>query len=333
MRYGHTFNDVPVTIPEKPVRLIDQVRALIRSRNMAYKTEQTYIHWILRYIRFHNKKHPKGLNERHVEAFLSHLAIQCNASKSTQRTALCALAFLYNGFLNQPLQNLNFRAASKPPKIPEVFNHQEALNVLSFIPEKYRLICQLMYGAGLRLNEALRLRVKDINFSMRYIVVRQGKGDKDRRTVLPNFCIDPLHQQINYVAALHQTDLINNEGEVYMPNALARKYPNAAKELGWQFLFPADNTAKDPRSDKIRRHHIMDRTVQKQVKRAVTEAAIHRHCTSHTFRHSFATRLLEKNYDIRTVQELMGHADVATTQIYTHVLDSRGIGVASPMDM
>jgi len=291
-----SFYDVPVMIPKQPTRLVDQIRALIRSRNMAYKTEQSYIHWILRYIRFHDRQHPKDMREQHVEAFLSYLSIHCNASKSTQRTALCALAFLYNTFLNQPLQNLNFRSAKKQPKIPEVFSHEEALNVLSFIPSKYKLICQLMYGAGLRLNEALRLRVKDINFSMNYIVVRQGKGDKDRRTVLPSSCISWLRNQINYVSALHDTDLENNEGEVYMPNALARKYPNAAKELGWQFLFPADNTAKDPRSNKIRRHHIMDRTIQKQVKSAVKKASIHRHCTSHTFRHSFATRLLENNY-------------------------------------
>ncbi len=327
------ITDIPVVIPDKPVKLMDQIRTLIRARNMAYKTEQSYISWILRYIRFHHKTHPKDMAEKEVDAFLSYLAVKRHVSASTQKTALCALAFLYTTFLKKPLQDLDFRSAKPSRKVPEIFSHAEAMSVIGELTGVYKLMALLMYGAGLRVNECLRLRVKDIHFSMNYIVVRHGKGNKDRRTLLPESCLMQLGNQIKFVKALHIQDLDEGHGEVYIPNALTRKYPNAARTIDWQYLFPAGKCAVDPRSNKTRRHHIMDTSLQKKVKIAVNKTAIGRPCSSHTFRHSFATRLLENNSDIRTIQELMGHADVTTTEIYTHVLAKKGLGITSPVDL
>ncbi|MCW8948445.1 MAG: integron integrase, partial [Sedimenticola sp.] len=267
-----------------------------------------------------------------VEAFLSDLAVNRHVAPGTQKTALCALVFLYGTFLNKPLVDMQITRSKRNVRVPEVFSHNEAKAVIDKLSDIYRVMALLMYGAGLRINECLRLRVKDINFSMGYIVVREGKGLKDRRTLLPESLKEPLQEQIRYVKSLFEFDRANNLSGVYMPYALERKYPQASTQLAWQFLFPAKKPSIDPRSGLIRRHHIIDRTLQRQVRDAIRRAQITRQCSSHTFRHSFATRLPEKGYDIRTIQELMGHTDVKTTEIYTHVIGKGGLGVNSPID-
>lgn len=326
------MDDIPIKLPSEPLRFIDRLRALIRSQGLAYKTEKTYIFWILQFIRFHNKKHPEAMGENEVRTFLNHLVLNRNVAKNTQKTALNALAFLYKRFLQRELGDLRIKHASKNKRIPVVFSHQEANAVIGYLPDKYQLMAKIMYGAGLRINECLRLRVMDIDFEMSMILVRNGKGGKDRRTLLPQSLIEPLSKQIVYVKNLHDFDMANDHGEVYLPHALERKYPSAPFQLSWKYLFPADKVAPDPRSGVLRRHHLMDSTVQRQVKTAIHKADIRKHCGSHTFRHSFATRLLEKGYDIRTIQELLGHSDVKITEIYTHVINRGGSGVISPVD-
>ncbi len=326
------MDDIPSRLPVKPTRFIDQLRACMRSRNMAYKTEQTYVTWAVRFIRFHHMKHPDEMAEREVEAFLSDLAVNRNVAPATQKTALCALVFLYGTFLNKPLTGMQVTRSKRKVRVPEVFSHDEAKAVIERLPDIYKTMALLMYGAGLRINECLRLRVKDINFSMGYIVVREGKGLKDRRTLLPESLKEPLQEQIRYVTTLFEFDRANNLSGVYLPYALERKNPQASTQLGWQFLFPAKEPSIDPRAGLQRRHHIIDRNLQRQVRQAIRLAKINRQCSCHTFRHSFATRLLEKGYDIRTIQELMGHADVKTTEIYTHVIRKGGLGVNSPID-
>lgn len=330
--------DVPPPIPGKPTRLIDQLRAFIRSRNLAYSTEKTYIHWVLRFIRFHNRQHPKTLSAFHVDAFLSHLAVQRNCSAGTQKTALNALVFLYREFLQQPIENLSFQQSRKPTRVPVVFSHDEAKRVIDNLDGVNQTVAKLIYGCGLRINEVLRLRVKDIDFDMLQIVVRSGKGNKDRVTLLPETLIEPLLLQIQVSLTRHQQDLAEGYGEVYMPFALARKYPSQAKSSAWQYVFSAAQLSNDPRSQDSeglpmrRRHHILDRGVQRAIGQAVRRAGIYKHANSHTLRHSFATRLLENGYDIRTIQKLLGHADVKTTEIYTHVVKRGGFGVRSPID-
>lgn len=324
--------DIPPTLPNNPTRLIDCLRTQLRTENKSYRTEQTYIHWILQFIRFHHKRHPKEMGASEVEAYLQYLAVQRNVSINTQRTALNALVYLYNRHLLLPLENLNFTYAKRPRRIPVVFSAAEARNVIHNLDKPYQLMAKLMYGSGLRVSECLRLRVKDIDLSMNEITVREGKGRKDRRTLLPNTCIDYLKIQLSEVEALHQLDITNGKAEVYMPDALARKYPAEASSLTWKFLFSSNNYSTDPRSGVERRHHIYQGTVQRKVKAAIQKAKIYKHANCHTFRHSFATRLLENGYDLRTIQELLGHADVSTTEIYTHVLNKGGRGVISPVD-
>ena len=326
------MNDIPIAIPAKPTRFIDKLRQFIRSQNKAYKTEQTYVHWTKRFIRFHKKRHPKEMGADEIEQFLDHLAVRQHVSKNTQKTALNALIFVYNQFLKIELRKLKYNYAHKPTPIPEVFSHNEANAVIDRLAEPYLLMAQLMYGSGLRISDCIRLRVKDIDFEMNVIIVRNGKGDKDRVTILPGKLIDRIKQQIHYVDQAHKQDLANGLGEVYLPNALARKYPSAPRQLGWQYLFPAIHLSVDPRSGVKRRHHVMDSTVQKNVRKAINACNIHKKTGCHTFRHSFATRLLESGYDIRTIQELMGHNDVKTTEIYTHVVKQGGKGVRSPID-
>lgn len=326
------MKDIPTYLPERPVKLLDQFRFCIRAQGLAYKTEQTYTHWVKRFILFHQKKHPNELSKPHVEAFLNHLSVNQYLAPNTQKTALNALVFFYNKFLRQELGTLSFSYARKPPRIPVVFTEREALLVIGCLPHPYKLMAQVMYGSGLRISECLNLRVKDIDFDMNVIIVRSGKGSKDRSTVLPQGLKSSLQNQINYVKAIHQKDIEAGVGEVYLPFQLAKKYPNAGRSAAWQFLFPSSGTAVDPRSQIIRRHHMMDRTVQKQVKAAITKAGIEKHANCHTFRHSFATSLLKRGSDIRTIQALLGHTDVKTTEIYTHVM-GRGAGaVTSPLD-
>lgn len=330
--------DVAPSLPAEPVRFLDRLRAFMRTRNLAYATEKTYIHWVLRYIRFNGRQHPETLSARHVDAFLSHLALQRHCSPSTQKTALNALVFLYREFLQHPLDDLNFSYSHKAPRVPVVFSHEEATAIISNLSGTNKLVAQLIYGAGLRINEALRLRIKDVDFSMHQITVRAGKGNKDRVTLLPETLIQPLRLQIDTVLALHQQDIADGYGEAYMPFALAKKYPAQARAPAWQYVFAAAQLSDDPRNvDQTgnpvrRRHHVLDRTVQRAIAHAMRQAGIYKHGNSHTLRHSFATRLLESGYDIRTIQKLLGHADLKTTEVYTHVVKRGGFGVKSPVD-
>ena len=326
------MKDVRGVLPKKPIKFMHQLRAFIRSRNLAYKTENTYCLWIKRYIFYHNKQHPKEMSASHVEQFLHHLAVVENVSIGTQKVALNALAFLYNQFLNQPLGKIYISKAKVQRRVPAVFSHKEASAVIERLSHPWQLIASIMYGGGLRTSEAISLRVKDIDFDQQMIIVRSGKGGKDRRTILPESLIDQLHEQIITVMRLHESDLANGYGEVYMPDALSRKYPFAARELAWQFLFPSYKYSRDPRSGVERRHHVYDRSLQRNVKNSIRACHIPKHANCHTFRHSFATRLLEQGNDIRTVQELLGHSNVETTEIYTHVLHKGVLGVRSPMD-
>lgn len=314
-------------------RLLDQLRMHMRQQGLAYRTEQTYIHWIVRFIRFHELRHPKELGAVDVEKFLSHLAINRDIAQGTQRIALNALSYLYNRFLEQPLGDLKWRGATRTPKIPTVFTHDEAVAIISQLSHPFSLMAKLMYGSGLRISECLRLRVKDVDFGMFTLTVREGKGGKDRTTVLPATLVQPLQLQIRQTLALHAQDIENGLGYTYLPNALARKYPKAETAPEWQYLFPAPRLAADPRSGVLRRHHLLDRTLQKAVKNALVAATIHKRASCHTFRHSFATRLLEQNYDLRTIQTLLGHSDISTTQIYTHVVKRGALAVRSPADM
>jgi integron integrase len=326
------MDDIRTVIPCKPVKLLDQIRRHMRDGGYAWKTEKTYIHWIRRFILFHSKQHPASMSARHVEEFLSNLANERSCSPSTQRIALNALVYLFRKFLSVKLEALAFEKARIKPRLPVVLTHAEAMLVIGHMRGIHQTMASLLYGSGLRLNELLSLRVKDIDFEMSTITVRSGKGDKDRTTLLPQQLKPQLMEQISLVQKLHQRDLEDGFGEVYLPYALARKYPSAAKELGWQFVFPSSAIAVDPRTDVLRRHHQHESSLRKAVSLARREARITKHVKCHTFRHSFATRLLQQGYDIRTIQKLLGHSDVTTTEIYTHVLGRGAMGVISPVD-
>ncbi len=314
-------------------RLLDLVRNEIRLRHYSLRTEKAYIDWITRFIIFHNKRHPKDLGADHVSAYLTYLATRKNVAASTQNQALNALVFLYKHVLNIELDELDqIVRAKKPKKLPVVLSRDEVTRLLSGLTGAHWLMGALLYGSGLRLMECLRLRVKDVDFDYNQIIIRSGKGNKDRRSMLPQRVIEPLNRQIEYVYQLHNHDLENGYGSVYMPDALARKYPQAGKEKRWQYLFPAEKISKDPRSEAWRRHHLHETVLQSKVKKAVRTAGIKKAASCHSLRHSFATHLLEDGYDIRTVQELLGHADIRTTMIYTHVLNRGGQGVLSPLD-
>ena len=317
---------------DKP-RLLDQVRQQIRLRNYSIRTETVYAEWVKRYIRFHKYRHPLEMGAVEVEAFLTHLAVVRNVAAATQNQALAALLFLYKEVLKVELPWLEgVVRAKKPTHLPVVLTREEVARVLAEMSGVPALVANLLYGSGLRLMEALRLRVKDMEFSRGEILVRDGKGQKDRVTMLPRSVVVGLQQQLLAVSALHQDDLAEGFGLANLPFALARKYPNAAAEWGWQFVFPSGNRSQDPRGSGIYRHHLHEKTIQRAVREAVRRAGVIKPATPHTFRHSFATHLLEAGQDIRTVQELLGHADVKTTQIYTHVLNRGGLGVISPLD-
>lgn len=318
--------------PRQP-RLLDQVRERCRVKHYSLRTEQAYTHWIRRYILFHGKRHPRDMGAPQVEAFLTHLAVQEDVAPSTQNQALAGILFLYRDVLGIELPWLDgVTRAKKPPRLPVVLNRDEVRALLAQLDGVNWLLASLMYGSGLRLMEALRLRVKDVDLERREVTVREGKGGKDRRTMLPGTLVEPLTRQREKVAAIHALDRDNNLAAVYLPHALSRKYPNAGKELAWQFLFPASQPGIDPRSGIRRRHHLHESAVQRAIKGAVRAAGILKPASSHTLRHSFATHLLEDGYDIRTVQELLGHSDVRTTQIYTHILNRGGLAVRSPLD-
>ena len=329
----NNMDDVRDPLPLTPTKFMPRIRTYIRAQNLAYKTEKTYCFWIKRYIKYHNMQQPQDLGSQHVEQFLHHLAVVDNVSVNTQKIALNALAFLYNQFLEQPLLKLNITKAKTTRKVPTVFSHKEAMAIIQQLTSPWNLMAKLMYGSGLRTSEVINLRVKDIDFEQSMLIVRSGKGGKDRRTILPETLFADLKFQISHVVQMHEFDLKDGYGVVYMPNALGKKYSSAAKSLAWQYLFPSHKLSVDPRSKQIRRHHVYDRSLQKNVKKAIHKAHIAKHASCHTFRHSFATKLLEQGNDIRTVQELLGHADVKTTEIYTHVLHKGVLGVKSPIDV
>ncbi len=317
----------------RPKKLLEQVQDTIRLKHYSYRTEQTYLQWIRRFILFHHKQHPKDLGVKDIEAFLTYLAVEQNVAASTQNQALCALLFLYRHVLKQPLEEPIEAMRAKPSRyLPSVLTRTEVRAIMSHLSGIPKLVIQLLYGSGLRLNEGLRLRVKDIDFGQRQIVVRDVKGNESRVTMLPSRLVEPLQTHLQQVRQLHQRDLAQGYGSVYLPFALERKYPYADRSWIWQFVFPSPSRSRDPRSNVIRRHHWHESGVQKALKRAVHMAGIQKRVGCHTFRHSFATHLLEDGYDIRTVQELLGHKDVKTTMIYTHVLKRGGCGVLSPLD-
>ena len=314
-------------------RLLAQVREQIRLKHYSIRTEHVYCEWVKRFIRFHLYRHPAEMGAAEVEAFLTDLAVRRNVSASTQNQALAALLFLYKHVLKLDLPWLGeVVRAKKPVRLPVVLSIAEVQQLMAQLHGDIWLIASLLYGSGMRLMEVLRLRVKDVDFSRQAILIRDGKGMKDRITVLPQRLQMPLKQHLLAVRARHQLELDAGRGDVYLPFALAKKYPNAPRELGWQYVFPASGLSVDPRSGAVRRHHVDDKRVQRSFKRAVEAAGILKLATPHTLRHCFATHLLESGQDIRTVQELLGHADVKTTMIYTHVLNRGGLAVLSPLD-
>jgi len=314
-------------------KLLDRVRTAIRARHYSRRTEEAYVGWIRRFILFHKKRHPAEMGETEINQFLTHLAVRENVSASTQNQALSATLFLYQVVLERQLDRLDgLVRAKKPARLPVVLSRDEARTLLASLSGTSKLVCLLLYGAGLRLLEALRLRVKDVDLAMNQITVRDGKGQKDRVTMLPTAAKALLAEHLKHVRNIHQQDLRLGFGRVYLPDALVRKYPSADREWGWQYVFPAGALSLDPRTHEKRRHHLHESVIQRAVKEAVRTARLNKLATPHTLRHSFATHLLEDGYDIRTVQELLGHSDVKTTMIYTHVLNRGGRGVLSPAD-
>lgn len=317
---------------QQPKKLLDQVRDTIRRKHYAYRTEETYVSWIRQYILFHNKRHPQEMGAVEIENFLTYLAQERHVAASTQNQALSAILFLYREVLHIPVTNIEVTWANKPKRLPTVLSQSETQRVISGLTGTNRLMAQLLYGSGLRLMECLRLRVKDVDFDQRHIIVRDGKGFKDRVTLLPELVTVPLQQQLAHVKLIHTQDMRAGYGHTSLPDALAVKYPNADQEWGWQYIFPASKISLDKRTDVMRRHHIHESVLQKAVKQAAKQAGIVKPVGPHTFRHCFATHLLESGYDIRTVQELMGHKDVKTTMVYTHVMNKGPLGVRSPLD-
>jgi integron integrase len=321
-------------VQTQPPKLLEQVREAIRTRHYSLRTEDTYLSWIKRFIVFHGKRHPRDMGLQEVQQFLSHLAVAGHVAASTQSQALSAILFLYQQVLKQDIGWLHdIVRAKQPQRLPVVFTQDEVAKVLRQLSGVTWIMGTFLYGAGLRLLECLRLRVKDLDFSSHHIVVRDGKGQKDRVTMLPQHVTPPLQTHLQDVKQLHARDLDAGRGAVSLPDALERNYPNAHRDWMWQYVFPAAQLSRDPRTGIVRRHHTHEQVLQRAVHVAVRQAGISKPATCHTFRHAFATHLLEAGYDIRTVQELLGHKDVSTTMIYTHVLNRGGRGVKSPADL
>lgn len=315
------------------VRLFDEVRRKIRLKHYSRSTERVYLQWMRRFILANDRRHPREMGGAEVERFLSRLATEGDVSASTQNQALSALLFLYRDVLDIELPWMeNVVRAKRPRRLPVVLSQVETRQMLAQMDGRAWLVASLLYGTGMRLMEALRLRVKDVDFARNEILVRDGKGGKDRRTMLPRSLVEPLQREIERARAMHARDLAEGFGEARLPHALARKYPNAGREFGWQFVFPSTRRSRDPRDAIERRHHFDDGMLARAIKSACRRAGIDRPVSAHTLRHSFATHLVEAGYDIRTIQELLGHKDVATTQIYTHVLNRGAGGATSPLD-
>ncbi|NKF21935.1 integron integrase [Solimonas marina] len=310
------------------------MRQSIRARHYSLRTEQTYLHWIKRFIVFHGKRHPREMGAAEVEAFLSHLATDLNVAANTQNLALSALVFLYKNVLEADLPWLSdVTRAKKPQRLPTVLSRDEVKALLDALPDDVpSLVVRLLYGTGMRVMEGVRLRVKDVDLVQRQIAVRDGKGAKDRVTMLPASLVEPMRAQLAVRSTVFERDRAAGRAEVWLPDALARKYPNAVRDWGWQYVFAASAFSSDPRSGTVRRHHLNEQLVQRTVRGAATRSGLAKPATPHTLRHSFATHLLESGYDIRTVQELLGHSDVSTTMIYTHVLNRGPRAVVSPLD-
>ena len=317
----------------QPPRLLERVRQVVRLKHFSPKTEKSYLYYIKDFILFHHKRHPREMGVAEIRAYLSHLATEKNVAASTQNVALSALLFLYRQVLEIELPYIDkIERAKRSTRVPVVFTRSEVKAILAHLDGVHHLMASLLYGSGLRLIECLRLRVKDLDFEYQQITVRDGKGKKDRVTMLPNSARESLKLQMEKAKRLHQQDLAEGYGVVYLPYALQRKYPKANREWRWQYVFPAAKRSVDPRSGVTCRHHILEDSLQRAVKKAVRKAEITKHGSCHTLRHSFATHLLGDGYDIRTIQELLGHKDVKTTMIYTHVLNLGGRGVRSPLD-
>ena len=333
---GAAMNYPPDSVsssPADPPKLLDRVRDRIRRKGYSLRTEKSYSHWIKRFIVFHGKWHPKELGAPEVEAFLTGLAVDRDVAAATQNLALSAILFLYREVLETPLPWLDsIERAKKPARLPTVLSAAEVGAVLAQLDGTPGLMLRLLYGTGMRLMECVRLRVKDVDFAARQITVRDGKGGKDRVTMLPDALAEELRTHLSVTKALHAADLAAGLGAVWLPDPLARKYPSAPKAWGWQYVFPARGLSIDPLGGERRRHHIDEKMLQRAIRRAAQAAGIVKPVSPHVLRHSFATHLLQSGYDIRTVQELLGHADVSTTMIYTHVLNRGGRGVVSPLD-
>jgi integron integrase len=318
---------------ESQPRLLDQMREILRLKHLSFRTEEAYIGWVKRFILFHDKRHPKDMGAAEIRAFLSYLATHEHVAASTQNGALNALLFLYRSVLQQPFPHLeHIERAKRPRRLPTVFTRDEVHGMLTRLTGMPHLMASLLYGAGLRLMECVRLRVKDVDFPYHQITVRDGKGAQDRLTMLPRSLAEPLQRHLARVKLVHEEDLLGGYGEVYLPYAFDRKDPHAGTAWVWQYVFPASKRSIDPRSGVERRHHVSEAVLQRAVKEALQRTGIPKRGSCHTLRHSFATHLLEDGYDIRTVQELLGHKDVSTTMVYTHVLQRGGRGVHSPLD-
>lgn len=314
-------------------KLLEEVRGVLRLKHYSLRTEETYVEWIKRFILFHGKRHPREMGEQEIVAFLTWLAAERQVAASTQNQAFSALLFLYKDVLKLETGFITgVERVSRPPKLPVVFTKVEARQVLAYLEGDFRLMADLLYGSGLRLMECVRLRVKDVDFGYHHIIVRDGKGLKDRVTLLPEKLRAPLRTHLEDGRERHRLEVAQGSGGVYLPFALERKYPRAQRAWAWQYVFPAAQRSVDPRTGEVRRHHINEKNLQNAVKGAIVRARLTKAASCHTFRHSFATHLLENGYDIRTVQELLGHKDVSTTMIYTHVLNKPGLGVRSPVD-
>ena len=323
-----------VSPPGKPKKLLDQYSEFLRNRHYSLRTEKTYIGWVRQYILYHKKRHPREMKEAEINEFITYLVNQKTVSASTQNQALSAILYLYRNVLDIQLDEKSLipLRPSKPKRVPTVLSKAEARAVIGQMDGIYKVMAQIMYGSGLRLMEVMRLRVKDLDFANRQIIVRDGKGENDRVTMFPDILLEPLRLHLQQVKAQHELDLATGYGTVYLPYALERKYPNANREFAWQYVFPAREFSIDPVSGLKQRHHLNEANLQRAVKQAARLAHINKRVTPHAFRHSFATHLLENGYDIRTVQELLGHKDVKTTMIYTHVLNRGGLAVKSPLD-